>query len=98
MDASSPVTADPSLPPVITGLVVLGLLAILRAAAWLLFSSHHCKGRNNSGDYNTPGEGIVSALAHLGEDVYRWTGEAAALVFVALAVWCLIGFAAGHLA
>ncbi|MFI8420864.1 hypothetical protein [Streptomyces sp. NPDC085460] len=77
-------------------MILFLLLGILRGLAWLLFSHHRCKGRNNSADYNTPGEGIASGLAHIGEDVFRWTGPAAFVVFVAVCVWGFIAFAAGR--
>ncbi|MFF0486675.1 hypothetical protein [Streptomyces sp. NPDC004435] len=43
MDASSPVSADPFLPPVLTGLVVLVLLAIVAVSVWGLigFAAGH---------------------------------------------------------
>ncbi|MFD9034529.1 hypothetical protein ACFVZW_25840 [Streptomyces sp. NPDC059567] len=77
-----------------TGMVLLIILGMLRGVAWLLFSSHDCKGRTNDGDYNTPGEGIASGLAHLGEDVYRWTGLAAAVVFAGMSVWASVAIVA----
>ncbi|MGA5065134.1 hypothetical protein ACPB9E_15385 [Streptomyces exfoliatus] len=69
---------------------------ILRGVGWLFFSNHQCQGRNNDADYNTPGEGIASGLAHIGEDVYSWTGPAAAVVLVGVCVWATIAFMAGR--
>jgi len=89
MDASSPVPDPLLLPPVITGLVLLLVLVVLRGVGLVLFSRHRCKGRNISADSDTPGEAIASRLAHIGEDLFRWTGRAAALVFVATALWAL---------
>ncbi|MEU3402221.1 hypothetical protein [Streptomyces filamentosus] len=92
MDAYLPVSARPLLPPVITGVILLLILTILRGIAWVLSSNHQCKGRNNDADYNTPGEAIASRLAHIGEDTFRWTGAAAALVFAAMCLWAFIAF------
>ncbi|MEU0398759.1 hypothetical protein ABZ318_00620 [Streptomyces sp. NPDC006197] len=77
-------------------MVLLVILAILRGVGWLLSSNHHCKGRNNAADYNTPGEAIAAGLAHVGEDVYRWTGPAAVVVFAGMCGWATIAFVAGR--
>lgn len=96
MDSYSHATGRALLPPVITGMVLLVILGMLRGVCWLLFSSHDCKGRTNDADYNTPGEGIAAGLAHLGEDVYRWTGPAAAVVFVGMSVWATVAIVAAR--
>lgn len=77
-------------------MVLLVILVILRGVGWVFSSSHQCKGRNNSADYNTPGEAIASRLAHIGEDVYRWTGSAAAVVFVGMCVWATVALVASR--
>ncbi|MCZ0983399.1 hypothetical protein O1L60_41975 [Streptomyces diastatochromogenes] len=77
-------------------MVLLVILAILRGIGWLFSSGHQCKGRNNDADYNTPGEGLAAGLAHLGEDVYRWTGPAAAVVLAGICAWAMIAFVAGR--
>ncbi|MFI8423486.1 hypothetical protein [Streptomyces sp. NPDC085479] len=77
-------------------MVLLGILAVIRGVGWLFSSSHQCKGRNNDADYNTPGEAIASGLAHIGEDVYRWTGSAAVVVIVGMCGWGVIAFIAGR--
>jgi hypothetical protein len=84
------------LPPLLTGLILLVTLAILRGLGWLFPSNHHCKGRNNGADYNTPGDAIISRLAHIGEDLYRWTGTAAVVVLGGTCVWAAVVFMAGR--
>ncbi|MEU5921456.1 hypothetical protein [Streptomyces sp. NPDC047141] len=96
MDAYLHAPGRTLLPPVITGMVLLVILAILRGVGWLFSSNHQCKGRNNDADYNTPGEAIAAGLAHIGEDVYRWTGLAAVVVFASMCGWATIAFVVGR--
>jgi hypothetical protein len=94
VDSYSHATGRALIPPMISGVVLLVILGMLRGVCWLLFSSHECKGRTNGADDNTPGEGIAAGLAHLGGDVDRWTGLAAAVVFVGMSVWATVAIAA----
>ncbi|BAU87564.1 hypothetical protein SLA_6698 [Streptomyces laurentii] len=84
------------MPPLITGLILLVALAILRGLGRLFSSNHRCKGRNNGADYNTPGDAIASRLAHIGEDLYRWTGKAAVVPLGGMCVWAAVAFTVGR--
>ncbi|GHJ91230.1 hypothetical protein SNE510_07490 [Streptomyces sp. NE5-10] len=89
MDASPPAPDPLLLPPVITGPVPLLVLVVPRSVGPVLFSRHRRKGRNISADSPTPGEAIASRLAHIGEELFRRTGRAAAPVLAATGRWAL---------